>query len=1313
MPIYRSFFSVLTVSLFGVFFINYCLTPSPAHSVTTYFSDTFTRTASGSVWGPSTSGHSYSISNSTSYSVNGSEGVISTAAGQTLSANINTLTQTNIEASIKFKINQLPATANDSFSIVTRNVGSNNYYRSKLILTTAGTILVNFSSLSAGTETDMSSNTTVPGITLQTNTYYWVKTQIEGTSPTTLRVRVWQDGTDEPTNWLKTATNSQANLQTAGLMGIQTYVSGSSSVTPIVYTFDDFTITSIPTFTPFSEASDSFSRTTVSSWGNASVTGGTYSLVGGSTSDYAVSGGVGTMTTPTGNSNHRAYLTSVSMLDSDQLVKFKSDKVAVGGSMYVNLLSRADGTGANEYFFQIIERTTNVFDIRICKLVSSAETCLSSEHRVPYATHTADGYMWMRFQTSGSSPTTLKAKLWEDGWKEPLDWQTTATDSESILQSASYIGLKNFVGSGATNTPIVFTFDDYTASTTMTNTAADVSGSKQDKGVTWHIGSWYGTTNAPTAYYWRGIYDDLAKMRAAGITNARLTMNMNTQTVCDNKKFYSGVRDALDNYGITPLITITIPNATSTTATTEQRNTFKSWLNTMVNCYKDDFDYWEVGNEPNLTDYWNIDDDPASDQTAYEQSVEWYYDYLEDAYTTIKAADSGATVIHAGLSQYKLDRWLVASALQDRSGIFDAMGFHPYSDYGSEGSLNQLNKVYKWLNNTPGLSSKPIWITEVGYTDKSGEYPGNVANSTIKASYLTETLQDLRNWGITTPIFWYDFTQNAANPTEGYPLIISDRSALTSNIQPAYTAMQNLWSESIADLPDLAISDVEASVSSNQSTITWNTNLISSGQIRIGPSSTNGRNRNPVDSTTMFFDHTDTISGLQPCTTYYYTITSTDVDSNTDSYEDSFSTNGCVGSSSVLGSTIADVTNTNGGNIELRSDGKGISLRIPSGYSNDSATFQIKKLAKDIAFSDIGKPSGNTLIGSYVYDLKAVKDDLSLIGTFDKKLTIKIFYKQSEVESIDEDDLKIQRWDGTKWTRLSGCSLDKANNEISCETKNFSVFALFVDNENDDSVEECEDDVGIQPSWLYAAIPQDTSSILLQFTEAADPVEYYSLEYGTSTNNYNETKEDIGIESKSKMEYLVKNLSPNSTYYFRIRGNNGCKSGEWSNEIKAKTHGFGGSELNTLNIISSKLEAETITNADSVVTKADDTEANTQTDPLQEKDYKVKIKVLNEEGSPVEGAKVTMHSKVQEATTDKEGIAYFENVEHGDHRVIIAYNGYEGEQALNLDGDVKEFSLEIKIKEQSVLSSPTYLWSMGIALIIISILSIIIFLRRR
>jgi hypothetical protein len=90
---------------------------------------------------------------------------------------------------------------------------------------------------------------------------------------------------------------------------------------------------------------------------------------------------------------------------------------------------------------------------------------------------------------------------------------------------------------------------------------------------------------------------------------------------------------------------------------------------------------------------------------------------------------------------------------------------------------------------------------------------------------------------------------------------------------------------------------------------------------------------------------------------------------------------------------------------------------------------------------------------------------------------------------------------------------------------------------------------------------------------------------------------------------------------------------------------------------------------------------------IQEESYEVKIKVVDKENSPVKGAKVTIHSKVQTATTDENGVARFFNVESGDHRVLIAYDNYEGEQKISLTGGVKEFSLTIQVQEASLFST--------------------------
>lgn len=94
---------------------------------------------------------------------------------------------------------------------------------------------------------------------------------------------------------------------------------------------------------------------------------------------------------------------------------------------------------------------------------------------------------------------------------------------------------------------------------------------------------------------------------------------------------------------------------------------------------------------------------------------------------------------------------------------------------------------------------------------------------------------------------------------------------------------------------------------------------------------------------------------------------------------------------------------------------------------------------------------------------------------------------------------------------------------------------------------------GTKAPWLYAAIGQDQHSILLYFTAADDPVDHYVLEYGSQSNNYPYGSTNIG--EKGIRTYLVQLLSPNTTYYFRVRGGNGCATGPWSNELSAKTSG--------------------------------------------------------------------------------------------------------------------------------------------------------------
>jgi len=306
-------------------------------------------------------------------------------------------------------------------------------------------------------------------------------------------------------------------------------------------------------------------------------------------------------------------------------------------------------------------------------------------------------------------------------------------------------------------------------------------------------------------------------------------------------------------------------------------------------------------------------------------------------------------------------------------------------------------------------------------------------------------------------------------------------------------------------------------------------------------------------------------------------------------------------------------------------------------------------------------------------------------------------------------------------------------------------------------VPECKDIVPSgKATWLYQA-NANSNSATLRFINWQSPTSYFALEYGIKSGEY-----QFGVNSfgdANTTSYIINDLSPNTTYYFRVRTGNGCATGDWSNEISVKTLGW--FSFNEVEVVDTQIEINE-TEADSsdcqtYIVKQGDTlwsiaqgelgngsrygeivEANKAEYPSletlnniskdwklrincsqeKEKDakeeltqdgYDVNIKVMDTEQQPLEGVNVTLHSKVQEATTNKDGIAEFSNVEPGDHRVIIAYSDYEGEQTLNLSGDVKEFNVNITISTKKTVFSPISLSIIGVlAVTLVSVVAILI-----
>jgi hypothetical protein len=204
---------------------------------------------------------------------------------------------------------------------------------------------------------------------------------------------------------------------------------------------------------------DDFARSVSSGWGSA-PTGGTWSLVGG-TASFSVSGGVGVMSMGSSGSGARATLASVSEADMVATVSFALDKVPNGGGIYVSLGARTSPSGRDAYRVKVRVAADGRVTVFLVRVVSGVETDIATPVVLPTSENYVVGdQLQLRLQTEGSSPTTVRAKVWKVGSAEPSAWQLTATDSTAALQDAGGVGVVAYLSGATTNNPVAVRFDN-------------------------------------------------------------------------------------------------------------------------------------------------------------------------------------------------------------------------------------------------------------------------------------------------------------------------------------------------------------------------------------------------------------------------------------------------------------------------------------------------------------------------------------------------------------------------------------------------------------------------------------------------------------------------------------------------------------------------------------------------------------------------------------------------------------------------------------------------------------------------------------
>ena len=233
--------------------------PTPTPSLTTYAADTFSRTLS-QTWGEADQGGNYAGF----YCTNDDMNVTGTAAtvllpdphnpeicpkDSTVDTNYRGGYLTNVSAQdvdVRFRVATATLATSDNINVGfdARRVSGFTSYRGQVRLTTGNQVWLQADTVINNTMTPLGANTRAATASVATGAFIWVRAQVTGTNPTTIRMKAWNDGSPEPATWAYTTTDSTAVLQAPGAAGLLGWLSAAWNQGPITVSFDDFNVTS-------------------------------------------------------------------------------------------------------------------------------------------------------------------------------------------------------------------------------------------------------------------------------------------------------------------------------------------------------------------------------------------------------------------------------------------------------------------------------------------------------------------------------------------------------------------------------------------------------------------------------------------------------------------------------------------------------------------------------------------------------------------------------------------------------------------------------------------------------------------------------------------------------------------------------------------------------------------------------------------------------------------------------------------------------------------------------------------------------------
>lgn len=253
------------------------------------------------------------------------------------------------------------------------------------------------------------------------NEFWWVRGEVIGNY---IRVRVWKDGTTEPTAWQ--VNDRDDTITAAGGVGTHGLITFGGTARTLEWGYWE-------AYSIATGVADDFSDAASSSWGSAD-TGGSWT-VDSPTSDWNKASGVGTIALDdTDSFDHQADLTAVDMQDIIAAIQI----LPVTNPEDAQIDFRFRVNGSDWVGCYILFSTSNQTFVGVV-----ASDSIGDE--VQLANWSTSDTWWLKFYADENGD--IYAKAWKASGTEPATWDVT--DTTSVLASGAMRLPISYGGSGS------------------------------------------------------------------------------------------------------------------------------------------------------------------------------------------------------------------------------------------------------------------------------------------------------------------------------------------------------------------------------------------------------------------------------------------------------------------------------------------------------------------------------------------------------------------------------------------------------------------------------------------------------------------------------------------------------------------------------------------------------------------------------------------------------------------------------------------------------------------------------------------------